>query len=441
MNENRFTASLIALLVAGIVFGAMLRLPSVFCVNDASRWDTVWSLLNGRGYVLDYKWDDGKFEAPYDLFMCDQVRKDGKFYSSKPPLLPTVAAGIAWAVRATTGMQIPERDDVVNRLVLLLINVIPLAIAIILYAGLLERLGYGAAARLFCISAAAFGTYITAYSVTFNNHTVAACACLYTLYCLIRVKYEGRTEARWFVWAGLFAAWTAANEMPGVLFALMVFGWMLYGHARQTLKFFVVPAAIVGGAYLLTTYLQTGGFVPFQVNRESPLYYYPGSHWLNPEGIDAANDPKWLYLVNLLIGHHGVFSLTPVFLISFYGMLRTAWLRLRNVEDKGPRTLPGVEIMGLVLSVVLIVFYLFRTSNYGGGAQGFRWLFWLTPFWLISLAPVVDRHINSRAFRVFAFTALAISLMTVGYALSGRMGPWGNSWLMNMMYGAGWMGY
>ena len=69
MNDFRFLGTLAAVLSAGLIAGAMLRLQPVSGSNDASRWDTVWSLTHGMGYVID--------GAPYPT--VDKVKRDGHF--------------------------------------------------------------------------------------------------------------------------------------------------------------------------------------------------------------------------------------------------------------------------------------------------------------------------------------------------------------------------
>ena len=82
VNELKWITMLIALVASGLILGVMLRLQMVSGANDASRWNTVWSLTNGKGYTID--------DAPYSTI--DKVRRDGHFYSSKPPLMPTPSA-------------------------------------------------------------------------------------------------------------------------------------------------------------------------------------------------------------------------------------------------------------------------------------------------------------------------------------------------------------
>ena len=424
INELKWITMLIALVASALILGVMLRLQMVSGANDGSRWNTVWSLTNGKGYTID--------EAPYPTI--DKVRRDGHFYSSKPPLMPTLLAGLAWLIRAATGWAIPNQAHIVTRVILFFVNIIPFCMMVVLYGNLLERMQIGLAARLFCISVAGFGTYLTSYSVAMNNHTQAAWAAFFALYCAIRIRYNGQTAWVYFALCGLFTAWTVANEMVAVVFAVALMGLLFHSHPRQTLKYFLPPAILVGAAYLYTTYVSTGGFLPYYLFFKTDYYQYEGSYWLTPRGIDAANEPKWFYLFNLLLGHHGVFSLTPVFLIAFVGMLQ----RKPAME--------AIQRLGLFLSVGLLIFYTFKTNNYGGVCQGARWLFWLIPFWLISLAPVVDRHLHSRKFRTLALIALLLSIMSASHALSGnkdkgRPGPWSPSWVQIFMHDMGWIEY
>src|SRR5437764_464228 len=96
---------LVAAMIAGVMFGSWLPMSP----NDRARWDTVWSLADFNTYqIFDTKAEAQKWDKPEQWETIDKVArkfadKDGKeelrFYSSKPPLLPTVAAGIVKAMR------------------------------------------------------------------------------------------------------------------------------------------------------------------------------------------------------------------------------------------------------------------------------------------------------------------------------------------------------
>src|SRR5207248_6558748 len=96
------------------------------------------------------------------------------FYSSKPPLLSVLLAGEYWVVQRLTGWTLQHDTWRVVCTVLLTVNVLPLGIYLVLLARLLERYGTTDWGRLFTFGAAGFGTFLTTFATTLNNHTPAA---------------------------------------------------------------------------------------------------------------------------------------------------------------------------------------------------------------------------------------------------------------------------
>lgn len=418
MNRLRMTTYCLATVMALGILIAMIHAQRVQSSNDASRWDTIWSLTHGQGYVID--------ESPY--WTIDKIKRNGHFYSSKPPLMPTLVAGIAEGMSVSFGLSLPGDGTVVIRLILFLWNVIPLALLVIFYGRLLEEWGYSYSTSRYCLLAATCGTYLTAYSMTLNNHTVAACAAFCTLFCLIRIHYQGRTERLLFALAGLAAAWTVANELPAAPFGLIVFLWLLRVHWRRTLVYFVPCAGVVLVAYFMTSWVAAGSLIPNYIRFHSPIYMYESSYWQKPTGIDAASDPKWFYLFNLLIGHHGILSLTPVLAIALIGQL----------TDKA---LKRIHQLGLFLLCALLGLYVVKSNNYGGICQGPRWFFWLIPFWLIALPIGVQGCEHRRPLKIMAYGLLVISAISVILAMVGGPGPWTTSWLELLMHKEKWISY
>ena len=69
-------------------------------------------------------------------------------------------------------------------------------------------------------------------------------------------------------------------------------------------------------------------------------YLYEGSLWKTPLDLDAFNDhpePYAIYLFHMTLGHHGVFSLTPIFLFSAWGADTIARRRRPIRKVAGPR--------------------------------------------------------------------------------------------------------
>lgn len=106
---------MIAALVIGVctmqALGMTLKMPTLIEANDISRWCTVWSLVERGTYVID--------DCPWQVKTQDKVfvtnpwekvepgkERPRHFYSSKPPLLPTLIAGVIYPFRAATGISL-----------------------------------------------------------------------------------------------------------------------------------------------------------------------------------------------------------------------------------------------------------------------------------------------------------------------------------------------
>src|SRR5207244_5490578 len=108
------------------------------------------------------------------------------FYSSKPPLLPTLLAGEYWLIEKLTGWTIDKEPWKVIVPILLTVNVLPFIVYLILLARLLEQYGTTDWGRLFTFATACFGTFINTFSTSLNNHTLAAFTTLFAIYPLLR---------------------------------------------------------------------------------------------------------------------------------------------------------------------------------------------------------------------------------------------------------------
>ena len=157
------------------------------------------------------------------------------------------------------------------------------------------------------------------------------------------------------------------------------------------------------------------------------------SYWSNPRGIDLGEPSRARYALHVLVGHHGIFSLTPVWTLSLFGAL--AWLVAR-VRAPARRELAALTV---ALTIICLVFFIGlrpqRDRNYGGMTNGFRWLFWLTPLWLLALLPAADWLGRWRLGRAIASTMLVFSALSVAYA---TWNPWTQPWLFRWLELVGW---
>jgi hypothetical protein len=532
-DARRFAALLVITAATAIGLGVTLRQPTLMGANDISRWCTVWSLLERGSYIID--------DCPWQIDTQDKVFRAAKeasgssagqepvkhFYSSKPALLPTLIAGILYPARMATGVPLDrvvlqEREpretqkpdphapgkvkgvletpkDPVKwpahifyfKPILILLNVIPFWAFLVLFARLLDDYAANDWVWFFGLAAAAFGTYLLPFTQTLNNHTVAAYSVFFALYQFVRIWDQRRLSGWRFAVSGFFAAFAAANELPALAFLALLTGLFLVRDFRRTVLY-SIPAALIPIAGFAAA--QHAVFGEFKLAYESfgtDEYLYEGSLWKTPLDLDALNDhpePYWVYLFHLTLGHHGIFSLTPIFLFSALGAMRLLGRGGRFLEvwtgvtilavlglagyyfydppawwadgplhpylwvfwlipgllavlaflsgiillRGGGAPLTAVAWLTTVLTLVILAFYTWnpKARNYGGMAQGLRWMFWLIPLWLLLLLKGVEGG-QSRAWaRGLMLLALAISVISVGYAMRN---PWSHPWILDAL--------
>jgi hypothetical protein len=434
-----------------------------FSSNDKSRWATVRALVHDKTYVVGKRVPDASKEKGYrdegiiwepdyrslDIVMNPETKE---FYSSKPPLMATLVAGEYWLLNRALKWDIVRDRWLVIPAIILTWNVLPFAIYLVLLGRLIDATGKTDYGKLFAFSAAAVGTFLTTFAGTLNNHLPAAFCVLFASYPLLKAALEGRDmRPRDYALCGFFAALAATFELPALSLLAALGLPLLIARTRNTLLFFLPAALIPILAILACNYAAMGKLMPAYSEFGGPWYNFEGSHWAKrgtPQatGIDFNDEPTTTYAFHLFLGHHGWFSLTPVWFVAAVG-LAVAGIRsapaVRAVFGKAKGTGWTWEMfaaMTLVVSVVVFVFYLTRTQsyNYGGNTSGPRWLFWLIPLWALYLAPAADRLGRSAVGRLLGAALLGLSVLSVFYP---AWNPWRNPWILQLMEFTGWVRY
>jgi hypothetical protein len=421
-----------------------LRLQRPFLsANDRSRWLTIRSLVEHGTYEIDEIVGQPTWDT---IDMVQHRGRDGELhlYSSKPPLLATLLAGEYWLIHKLTGATLRDHPYAIGRCMLVTVNILPLVLMFVLLGRLAERFGTTDWGRIFVMAAATMGTFLNTFAVVLNNHIVGAVSAAVTIYALARIVADGQRSWGYFFVAGLAAAFTAANELPALVFLGLV-GLILLWHApRQTLLAGVPGVAIVAVAFFATNWIAHQTLRPpytyrSDVDPHENWYHYTytvngrtrQSYWMDPQGIDRGEPTKALYAVHALVGHHGVFSLTPMWLLSIAGAVM--WLRSADW--------PRRELAALVtaVSIVCLVFFIGlrpqEDRNYGGMTSGLRWMFWCAPLWLLVMLPAADRLSRSKIGMAFAIVLLTFSVLSASYP---TWNPWTHPWIYNWMVWTGW---
>jgi hypothetical protein len=419
-----------------------------FSSNDRSRWCTVRALVDHGSFVIGHRDVDPNDPSKYvdrgivfeDGWMTVDKVLDPEthdYYSSKPPLLTMLAAGEYWLVKHLLGWSITNDPNKVIKTIVFTVNAVPLLFYLLMLRQVVERLGTTDWGRMFVFASGCFGTFITTFAVTLNNHTLAAVATLAAIYPFL-ICEAPLPAGPWIVVAGLCAGFAASLELPALsLLAALTLAVLLRSPARAAL--FVLPAIAVYSCEFLLNKIALRDWLPAYSKFGGPWYEYPGSHWLKPppgqvkHGIDWAREHEsiYAYIFHFLVGHHGVFSLTPIWLLSFAAMIRRS---LTRPMDRHWALFP----LSLAVSIVVIVFYLCISNNYGGWTSGLRWLFWLTPVWLITMQPAADWLASRRWGRILGYLLLGVSVFSASFP---AWNPWRHPWLYRLAESQGWLHY
>ncbi len=443
-DQKSLRLSIYALLIVSTVATMTARIFSAssadghtpfFSANDRSRWSAISAIVDEGTYVID------NVRRRPGWRSIDMVRHEGRdgrehYYSSKPPLYPTLLALQYATIKTTTGVTLAEYPFYVARVMLLVTNVMPLILFFALLVRWVEAHGETDWGRIFVIACACWGTYLTTFAISLNNHLPASICVMICAYCVFRVWDDADPHPIYFVVCGLAAAFTAANELPALSF-LAAISLVMFGLSPQkTLVLFVPAVLLVVLAFFVTNFIAHDSLLPPYAHRQpgDNWYDYTGSYWTSERsGIDKGEPSRLVYGFNVLIGHHGIFSLSPIWILSVAGLF--VWLVKRTSVNR------CMAILTIALMAICLTFYIVRLReidrNYGGRTSGFRWMFWFIPLWLMSMMPVADWLAEGRARRGFGLVLLGISILSAQYAAAN---PWSHPWIYDYWQALNWIG-
>jgi hypothetical protein len=522
------------------LFSAPGRIESApfHSANDRSRWCTVASLVEAGTYQID-QWialKDADGKRPWATI--DMVRHrgwDGKdhAYSSKPPLLATLIAGAYWPLRQITGISLTDHPHYMARLILLLVQLIPLGLFwSTTWKWMQEqvRSSWGLAIGLAFLL---WGTFLSTFSISLNNHLPGAIAVGGSLILLERSMRPGQSPiALWqAALLGALTAFGSTCDLPALSWWAITAALLTWHFGGKTLAAYLVGGIPILATFLATTWLAHGDLRPpyahrglgdrigtveglplqsglnkphpaqeelnattqqsetgdlsgihpastlkppldplvqwlqqqgFQISDRASLrraerlghwelhdspsgqrfavvqqgdrwdlhqwddwYDYPGSYWLpeNKRGVDRGEASHLLYCWHTLLGHHGIFSLTPFWWLAIPGL----WMAIRD-RSSGPSRLLFVAIA--LVTLVCLTFYWTRPvvdRNYGGVSSGFRWAFWMIPLWMLPTWKSLEAMSKSFRLRSIITASLLLSIFSASF-------PWINPWVHPWIY-------
>lgn len=482
--------------------------------NDRSRWCTIATLAVNGSYEIDdiiqVRDPDTRRRTWYTIDLVQHRGADGKqhSYSSKPPLLPTLYMGVYRVIRMATGASLMKEPFFPARMLLVVVNLIPLAFLWWLLAHWASNYKLSLWAHTAFAGFVIWGSLLSTYANTLNNHLPAAICIAISLYCITKITEQRSQHWIWFCLCGVCTSFAAANELPALSWVAAAGAILMICSPSKAILGYLPATIPVALAFFGTNYLAHGEFTPayahrsagpvmataaisndFQLDEQAlaelrgPIakagveisdqailraarrpgvyeiwdaademryavelategevvirqwgdwYDYPGSYWTSEKkaGVDKGEPNRAKYIAHCLIGHHGILSLTPFWLVAFAGAITILVSResLNFFRDK--RLLVMLAIVAT--TTTCIAFYLARPledCNYGGVSCGFRWGLWLTPMWMW-LAIAALEHTTARFSRFLVLLAIAASVFSATFPWNN---PWTSPWPMQLL--------
>ncbi len=374
--------------------------------NSGSRFATVESLVNRGTFAID----DSPFSDTVDKVMIGDHA-----YSSKPPMLPTLAAAIYFLFSKLTGITFTDHPTVSIAFINVIFGLIPYLLLLYFFRKLLEKLFNSRRTVNLGILVFTFNFIGLGYATDFTNHVPSAACLLAAFYFAFEARHDSRLRRSPWILAGFLGGLASTFEFWAGFFTLAFLVYLFSANPGKTLRLFLPAAALTVAAHFALNLAATGSLLPVYLRPE--LYRFGGSYWNEPTGIDSLSEPKHVYFFHILLGHHGIFSMTPVFLPAVLSIVSA----VKNRTNRMPEALTiGVPTLAVLL------FLGFRTRNYGGVCAGLRWMILAMPLLFVFVAQWIEEHRSGRSMALLAF------LFLVGFANMADVpwanaGPWHNS--------------
>lgn len=394
--------------------------------NDAenSRLATVYSLSHYGTWHIDRP--AGEDPISFEQDTIDKVMIHGHLFSSKPPMLTLWMTAEYVALNRLFGWDLGNEDDVdkILRVMTMTIAGASYILAGIFFAKTQRLFKTDALTRALLLFCTMFCTQLWGFSCHLNNHVPATGMLMIAVYFGVGLAKKRLAPRLWrFALFGMAAGLVPTLDMPATIFVAILGLFLLARYPVKTLfaaGFVALVPLFIHGAAMFSA---TGDLRPVQTRDD--VYLYEGSYWRNPQGIDALNEPKGTYLFHMTVGRCGIFSLYPILLVGMAASIRAiARPRMPNRD---------IILAATAGFVILALYYLFKTNNYGGEAYGFRWFIVAMPVLLLMGEPVLE---TMRARWKWLLTAIMIGISFYSAAECAR-NPWGanHQWTCRLFLG------
>jgi hypothetical protein len=375
--------------------------------NDASRVATIKNLVEEKTLNIN--------KTNYGT--CDMIKRDGNFYSSKPPILSVAGSGLYYLIYNFLNLKLPSHDqptepNTAYYLITLFLVGVPYLLLLFYFYKTLELFKIKDFNKILLTAGLGIGTLYLSYSVTLNNHIPAGSFLFISFYYLLKIKFniQNKNNKKYIILSGFFGSLSAVIDLPtGLTFLALFFFYYYLTNQRKNLPYYILAAIPLIAIHLFLNIQITGDILPAQFHQD--YYKFENSYWLKAEGTDSYNDPHLLYAFNILFGSHGLLFYNPLLILALYGIFRTIKDRSKFKKE---------AIITLIGFSIIFLYYTLKVRSYGGSSYGFRWFITIIPliyFYIILL------FTNEKYKKIISFF-IPLLIMSVLIAFTGLLAPW-----------------
>ncbi|MDP6107779.1 MAG: hypothetical protein QGI33_05015 [Candidatus Brocadiia bacterium] len=374
-------------------------------------------------------------------------KRDGHFYSSKPPVLTLILAGVLRPLK-WLGAEFDFTRRGAKGPAFLLTWLVVGGLSAIAFCAFRRKLGdrvQGAQADALTVLTLG-GTLFLSYSVTMNHHTFTASLVLLSFFLLGMADAGGgasaggtdaaerpRVSDGYALTAGCLMGLASVVDIgPGVAFS-MGFGLyiLLYLRSWRTLVLFGLGSIPPLALHCVVQYGIWGSVLPVQMMGGTKDY--AGSYWANKLPPDTWRVSRSYYWLLTLASGRGLFVLSPVLLVGMAALVDDVRRSLRAgrtgdgwrgiLKARGPGAAPGYVALSVLFGVTFLVLYtsFAAPTNFNGSCFGMRYYIGFMPLLAFYAAHGYVRWRGSAKFRRIFYV---LGIASVFFALVGMQEPW-----------------
>lgn len=365
---------------------------------------------------------------PFEARTVDKVKGKNGIISSKPPIL-SLFMTLEYQLIKRLGFSLNNVQDYkpIARIMILLNVIIPYLVSVLLLWKFLYEIEITPFIRIAILLGLLYGTQWSALASHFTNHVPATSFLIIGLY-LIWKSYSlpGPVPRIYYFLIGLCTSFVYTIDLPITIFMACAILFLLMKKNINVLPGIIIGALPILIIHFAIMYHLTGNILPVQISKEP--FLFESSYWRHPAGPDALHHPKWWYTFNILFGAKGLFILYPILIFGLCIYLPKIWKPLH-------KDVKTVSILFILSFIILNIYYIFSTNNYGGVSYGFRWHIGCMPLLMMMGIPYIEMRQRKIYFWFIWVIFFAISLYST---YECRTYPWSidKEWTIRFIFGS-----